>query len=81
MIQHSGENCAQSYRAFMNSEIDSMVGISLNNARRFSSYSSGFSSIYFSSEKKYISDFLFTAVPAVLSSSICEFRIVATAPM
>jgi hypothetical protein len=52
MMQHSGENYAQSYRALMNSRIFSIVGVSLKRAILWLSKASGFSRMYFSSEKK-----------------------------
>lgn len=55
-MQHSGENYAQSYSAFINSNIFSTEGVSRRRAFLASSNSSGFSSIYFSSLKKWRSE-------------------------
>ena len=52
IMQHSDENCAQSYKAFMKSKIFSTEGDSRSNAMRALSNASGFSKMYFSSEKK-----------------------------
>ena len=45
-------NYAQSYSAFINSNMFSTLGVSLSNAMRYLSNASGFSRMYFSSEKK-----------------------------
>ncbi len=62
-MQHSGENLEHSYKAFINSYILSTDGVSRNRALRASSNSSGFSSMYFSSLKKYKSEPLGTSLP------------------
>jgi hypothetical protein len=51
-MQHSGENYAQSYKALINSKIFSIVGVSRSKAILWLSNASGFSKMYFSSEKK-----------------------------
>lgn len=63
MMQHSGLNYAQSYSALMNSRIFSMVGVSRSSAILWLSNASGFSRMYFSSEKKNKSLFFSMVLP------------------
>jgi len=63
----------------MNSQMFSIVGVPLSNSRRYSSNSSGFSLIYFSSLKKNISVSGYISSLDWISSNIWEWRIVDTA--
>ena len=75
------ENCAQSKSAFTKSKICSREGVSRSRAIRCWSKASGFSLMYFSSEKKNKSEASGMVLPWPKSSSICECKIVATALM